>query len=209
MSFASVALWSCLLGVLWGLAWLNRKWAQPDLAVIWSSLAWVVLGVGLSRVFLWEPMMVQGNSMAPTLTKDDVIVVNKHAFGFHLSPLPWRLGSTLPSVGDIVVFNSPQGESWVKRVVALPGDHIVYIPHLGWFKNNQYLAPCIPNAPVDVPAWMSVLNAHKINLEGYTAWSIKIPEHRYFVLGDNVNHSIDSRRIGPIYSTAIAGRVSQ
>ncbi len=89
----------------------------------------VLLAVFVARSFLFEPFRIPSGSMMPTLEAGDFILVNKFAYGLRL-PIVDRtvvpLGS--PRRGDVVVFRYPvdPSENYVKRVIGLPGDAIVY-----------------------------------------------------------------------------------
>lgn len=213
MSLSSFLVWTILLSAIWGLSKVNKTSGNNYQSLVWSCFAWFILGVVLSRIYLWEPMLVQGSSMVPTLESRQRVVVNKHAFGLQLHPLPWRVGSSDPALGDIVVFKSPQGEYWVKRVVAQPGEQISYFPGVGWFKGENLLSLDhkqgfdLPRSQNDRPQWMTYLRLNSTELEGYPGWSFTIPRGRYFLLGDNHNNSIDSRNIGPVSNTRISGRI--
>lgn len=89
----------------------------------------VLLAVFVLRSFLLEPFKVPSGSMIPTLQIGDYIGVNKFIYGIRLPVLNIKivdLGS--PQRGDIAVFRHPKDESatYVKRIVALPGDEIEY-----------------------------------------------------------------------------------
>ena len=89
----------------------------------------VLLAVFLLRSFLFEPFRIPSGSMIPTLRVGDLILVNKFAYGIRL-PIVDRQVFTVgkPERGDVVVFRYPLDptENYVKRVVGLPGDTIVY-----------------------------------------------------------------------------------
>lgn len=211
MSLLSLFFWTLLLSAIWGLSRVSKKSGSHYQGVVWSCFAWFVLGVLLTRVYLWEPMVVQGNSMSPTLENYQTVVVNKHAFGFKLYPLPWRLNAKEPERGDVVVFKSPDGDYWVKRVMATPGDRISYFPGVGWFNGPDLIST--PSQGLDIssvpsrPRWMSYVRPDSVQHQGYLGWSFTIPQGRYFLLGDNHGNSIDSRDIGPVSHTRISGRI--
>src|SRR5437667_11514057 len=66
-------------------------------------------------IFLYQPVKVEGTSMMPGLEDQERIFVNK--FVYRLEPI---------ARGDVVVFRYPRdlSKSYIKRVVALPGDRI-------------------------------------------------------------------------------------
>jgi signal peptidase I len=89
----------------------------------------VLLAVFLIRSFLFEPFRIPSGSMMPTLEVGDFILVNKFAYGLRL-PIVNKDVVALgrPQRGDVVVFRYPldPSENYVKRLVGLPGDTIVY-----------------------------------------------------------------------------------
>jgi len=88
----------------------------------------VILAVLLLRAFVFEPFRIPSDSMMPTLRDGDFIAVDKFAYGLRLPLTNTRILSTgEPRRGDVVVFHPPVDPSqvWIKRVVGLPGDHVV------------------------------------------------------------------------------------
>jgi signal peptidase I len=94
----------------------------------------LVLGLVLiGRIALAESYYVPSASMEPTLMIGDHPLVNKFAYGysrysaFGLGPASkTRLFQKMPERGDVVLFRLPSkpSDTWVKRVIGLPGDHI-------------------------------------------------------------------------------------
>jgi len=88
----------------------------------------VALAVLLVRSFLFEPFRIPSDSMMPTLLDGDFILVEKFAYGLRLPITHTKILSTgEPQRGDVVVFRYPPKptEDYIKRVVGLPGDHVV------------------------------------------------------------------------------------
>src|SRR5258706_360496 len=89
----------------------------------------VILIVFLLRSFLVEPFKIPSGSMIPTLAIGDFILVNKFSYGIRLPLLNKKIiGVGDPKRGDVMVFRYPDDPSqdYIKRVVGLPGDKIVY-----------------------------------------------------------------------------------
>lgn len=88
----------------------------------------VAIAVLLLRCFVFEPYRIPSDSMMPTLRDGDFIVVDKFAYGLRFPIANAKLLHTgEPERGDVVVFHPPMDPSqvWIKRVVGLPGDHVV------------------------------------------------------------------------------------
>ena len=139
----------------------------------------VVAVVVLAISFFIKPIVVQGISMLPTLETKDYLLVSRQAYNF---------GE--PERGDIVVFPHEEGTEetyYIKRIIALPGDHLV-IKDGKVYINNK------------------VMNEDYI-AEDYTSGDIdyKIPEGRIFVMGDNRGSSSDSRYFGTVKIDEVLG----
>ena len=88
----------------------------------------VILIVLLIRSFLFEPFRIPSDSMMPTLLDGDFIFVNKYAYGLRLPVVNTKIVAIgEPQRGDVIVFRLPSDPStnYIKRLVGLPGDHIV------------------------------------------------------------------------------------
>ncbi len=164
---------------------------------------------------------VPTESMAPTIHPGDRILVNLIAYDFKVPFTTDVIGQwNRPRRGDVVVFRSEDGiRTMVKRVIALPGevvevrDQVVYI--------NDVPA----NYEWNVPVWHDEAGAHMVRgLESFggPAHPVafdpdkpnyvrfhrqRVPMGHYFLLGDNRDHSRDSRAIGFVAQNRIVGKV--
>lgn len=184
-----------------------------------QSMLLVMVVALFVMTFLLQPFRIPSESMVPTLKVGDFLFVNKQAY----SPRSWADALLPPSDvrrGDIVVFHYPVDPKLhvVKRVVALPGDHL-RLRDGQLFVNGKlveepyaYYSLAIPNnyrddfpalhsmdANVD-PQWWRVLRRDVRDGELY------VPADRYFVMGDNRNDSEDSRYWGFVPRSALVGR---
>jgi signal peptidase I len=94
-----------------------------------GALFFIIFFVFLFRAFLFEPFRIPSGSMMPTLQDGDFIAVNKWNYGIRnpfTNSILFKVGE--PKRGDVVVFQYPEDPSvdYIKRVVGLPGDVIVY-----------------------------------------------------------------------------------
>ena len=101
-----------------------------------EGLEWIkALGIGLIifiiiRTFLFSNYVVEGESMMPTLQDGNKLVVNK--IGYHIGELD-RF--------DVVVFHANEKEDYVKRIIGLPGDKIVYKDDKLYVNGEYYPEP--------------------------------------------------------------------
>lgn len=128
-----------VLSAVTGLVWLwwtlrNRGrgggGGKEPLVVDYSrSLFPVLVIVLVLRSFVAEPFRIPSSSMMPNVLIGDFILVNKFSYGLRL-PVTYTevLNTGRPDRGEVVVFRYPPdpSQNYIKRVVGLPGDEIVY-----------------------------------------------------------------------------------
>jgi signal peptidase I len=134
----------------------------------------------LINVFIGQATRVEGQSMEPNLHSDQRLVVEKVTYRFHG-----------PQRYDIVVLKLPnQGdELLIKRVIGLPGETVE-------IRGGQVF---VNGEPLDEPL------VDEETLPGRNG-QVTVPPLHVYVLGDNRNHSNDSRSFGPIPIENIVGR---
>ena len=210
-----------LAGVIWGVDTLFLKArreaaagadAKEPLAVEYSRAFFpILLFVLILRSFLFEPFRIPSGSMTPTLLDGDFIFVNKFVYGLRLPVLNTKVISLgLPERGDVVVFKLPSdpGIHYIKRVVGLPGDVVVY-------RNKQltingermplsiigdYTGPGQTNADLGVEELGD--HVHQLLVAGRPDGPegvYRVPAAHYFMMGDNRDRSKDSRFPGVEY----------
>jgi signal peptidase I len=170
------------------------------------------------HTFILQPYLIPSESMEHTLLVGDFLLFNKQVYAPAGGLTGWLLPYRPVERGDIVVFHHPSPPLLVKRVVGLPGDRLriedgqVYVngalleePYATFepappnqFRDN-FPARVYTNPEVD-PDWWRQMQSLTHNGE------LVVPEGQYFVLGDNRNHSEDSRFWGFVPRQAIVAR---
>ena len=160
------------------------------LSIIWSwiwSFIVAFIIVGGVYFFLGRPFTVSGASMYPTLHNGDRMVLSKvgdiHRF-------------------DVVILKAPdENVEYIKRVIGMPGDTVEMRSGVLYINGKKVDQPFINTEAL---AKQTVF-MDDFTLESLTGES-KVPEGKYFVLGDNRGVSKDSRMIGFIDRSAIEGK---
>ncbi len=178
----------------------------------------VLLVVLLLRSFLVEPFQIPSGSMRPTLEVGDFILVNKFAYGLRLPVTHTRfvdIGE--PQRGDVMVFRFPSEPSvnFIKRVVALPGDTVRYDDKQLFINGEPVPKQLLDETPAAAPGeWLLEErlgeSSHRIYNNprdpGPRVREIVVPEGHYFTMGDNRDHSNDSRYWGFVPEENVVGR---
>ena len=153
------------------------------------------------RTFVIQAFKIPSGSMKETLQIGDHILVNKFIYGVKM---PFTMATIIPfkdpERGDIVVFKFPEDpkKDFIKRVVGVAGD-VVEVVDKQVYVNHKLLN-----------------HDHGIHTDGMTYSSgvqprdnfgpVVVPEHSLFVMGDNRDHSYDSRFWGFVDLKAVKGK---
>jgi signal peptidase I len=132
---------------------------------------------------LFQPTVVVGQSMAPTLTSGRLIWVDRTYYKLHK-----------PRRGEVVVF-ALNGDVYVKRIYRCPGESLHFVA-----SHDDWLGP-VREQRVD-----EVKQRYERIRRGLKVKEMRVPEDTVFVLGDNMPCSEDSRALGPIPMSSILGR---
>jgi signal peptidase I len=153
------------------------------------------------RTFVIQAFKIPSGSMKPTLLIGDHILVNKFIYGVKIPFLDFTIIPIKdPQRGDIVVFKFPEDpkKDFIKRVIGVPGD-TVQIRNKKVYINNEAIED--PYGTHMDPHIIPGGAQPRDNLSPVT-----VPPYSLFVMGDNRDHSYDSRFWGFVDLSAIKGK---
>lgn len=169
----------------------EEYYSKPSIvSIIWSwiwSFIVAFIIVGAVYIFLGRPFTVSGASMYPTLHNGDRMILSK-------------IGDI--NRFDVVVLKAPdENVEYIKRVIGMPGDTLEMKQGVLYINGKKIEQPFINT---------EALQKQTVFIDDFTLQSLigetKIPEGKYFVMGDNRGVSRDSRMIGLIDRKAIEGK---
>lgn len=182
---------------------------QPILVEYARALFPVILIVFVLRSFIVEPFRIPSGSMLPSLHIGDFILVNKFKYGIRLPVINQKvLDLSNPDRGDVMVFRFPNDPklNFIKRVVGLPGDKLSYIDkqlHINGepaaaVADGEYAFQQIRMRGQTARQLRETIGdaSHTILIDDRVPgrdMEVEVPEGHYFVMGDNRDHSNDSR----------------
>jgi len=184
-----------------------------------STVLWALGIAFVLRTFIFQPFHIPSGSMVPGLVKGDYIITSKFTVGFGkhaATPFPFpvnkgRLFERELKRGDVIVFR-PEGDTknFIKRVVGLPGDQIQvkqgllylngekvpvektgtydYTNSFGNVEVADLLVETLPSGRKQ-----TILDAQKNSPLLDKTELRTVPAGYYFMMGDNRDHSYDSR----------------
>ncbi len=140
--------------------------------VIKEILSWVmVIAVAFALAFVVTNYVII-KAEVPTGSMKETIQIDDRLIGLRLAYL-----FSEPERGDIVIFKYPDNEeeNYIKRVIGLPGETVEIVDGIVYIDGELYEEDYVNGKPVD------------------SFGPYEVPEDCYFMLGDNRNHSWDSR----------------
>jgi len=145
----------------------------------------IVILAALIRQFLIQPFIVDGQSMEPKFQNNDYLITDKISYRLHA-----------PQRGDVVIFHPPDNPSvnYLKRIAGVPGDTIEIKQGDVFINDKKIIEPYVNSGD-------------KTKTPTNDELKVTLKTDEYFVLGDNRNHSRDSREIGPIPRDNIVSRI--
>lgn len=139
------------------------------------------------RFFIFQPFVVEGQSMEPNFHNNEYLLVQK---------LSYRLNN--PQRGDVIIFQAPTNlqSDYIKRVIALPGETVKIVNNKIYVNGTQITEDYLPKNDLTL-----------INQDPNLELEQTMGANQYFVLGDNREHSSDSREFGVVDKSLIIGKV--
>lgn len=136
------------------------------------------------RMFVAQPFIVSGMSMFPTFDDGEYLIIDELSYHFRK-----------PIRNDVVVFHYPKNEKqyFIKRIIGLPNETVLIKDGVVTIKNQEF-----PEG--------FVLEENYLNEKFSTNGIYTNGANDYFVMGDNRNHSSDSRIWGKVSKDLIVGR---
>lgn len=165
--------------------------AMSRLKPVWEVVK-IIVGVfivaGFIRWFVMAPFIVDGSSMEPNFHNNEYIVVEKVSYRLHD-----------PRRGDVIVLQYPGNISidYIKRIVGLPGETVKIVNGEVFINGSQiHETYLLPN------------QLTTISQSTETPYQVTLDKDQYFMLGDNRDHSSDSRDWGVLQRDLIVGRAA-
>jgi signal peptidase I len=205
----------------------QRDTAGVTLEYAKSFLIALVLAL-LIKATIIEAYKIPTESMESTLLAGDFIIGNKFIYGIKIPFTGIRLPALRePRRGDIIIFRPPHSphENYVKRCIGLPGDTIQVINKKVYINGEPYQDEAfIQHKDREIfargqyyggdPYMSPQVRALGIHNDGYRTYppfrdnslKIVVPEGKYFMMGDNRDHSLDSRMWGFVDREKILGK---
>ncbi len=217
----------------------QRPWYSKLFGI---ALLYILMAIPLVlfRTFLYEPFRFPSASMTPSIPRNAHLIASKWGYGnYQAYGVPvLRTAITAPlQRGDLVVFANPIDPStnYVKRLIGLPGDHIVYRDkilsingaqikreeqgehldqdELRYFKmfsesiGEKSYSIMIDESVSTAPLKVGNFPHKELCQYDATGFSCKVPLQSYLVLGDNRDNSYDSRYWGFVPAANMVGVV--
>lgn len=182
-----------------------------------GSLGFSIFLILSVRWLFIEPYVIPSGSMKPSLLVNDYIFVNKLAYGLRLPfSSSWLWYHDSPERGEVVVFRSVNDPNlfMVKRIIGLPGDHIAMSDRGELKINSQSVSREMIESGEDHTVFRETLEGREFYTRSLTKKEsdsfkeFEVPDGEIFLMGDNRDHSHDSRFWGSLPLENLLGRAS-
>lgn len=160
--------------------------------------------LGFTNTFLVKTFFIPSGSMKETLLIGDHLFVNRFIYGPAATDLERKLLPLRePERGDVVIFRSPRKpvEDLVKRLIGLPGDRIRMVDQQLYLNNQRVDGSAYIQHTDDRPYIPAATRRVRDNFG-----PVEVEDDRFYFMGDNRDHSLDSRYWGTVPRHFIKGR---
>jgi len=175
----------------------NKWYVYAGYFVVFSVLVSSLISSGV-KAYITQAYKIPSGAMMPTLLIGDHLLVNKFIYGVGI---PF-IDINKPERGDVIVFIYPEDESkdYIKRVIGLPGDTISIVNKQIFLNGEKYQDEFgVYNDP-------KILHPGQFNSNRDNIGPITVPPDSLFVMGDNRDHSADSRFWGFVNINKVRGK---
>jgi signal peptidase I len=178
----------------------QARWLGPSLATAVAALPFLTA----IRDTTFSFATVKGESMAPALKSGDVVLVRRRDFP------SWLVGLITGETKDDVQKRVDRND-WMQGIMAtqlttVPGKIVVVRNPLVLNNNNNHTA-AVPSDRLYIKRVIGVGGQWLVHSKLNNAFRLEeLPSYTVFVQGDNVDHSIDSRLLGPISRNLVVGK---
>ena len=155
--------------------------------LVFLALCALFVACSVHEVFVWEGP----SSMEPTVSDGSRIVVKKEPFDLR----------NVDRFDLLLLYsNESQADRIVRRVIGLPGEEIEFVAG-AFFSDGEQL---------EYPEGLSLIESRASHLEAkdfHLGRKVKVPDDAFYLVGDNLAKSYDSKIIGPYSADLILGEV--
>lgn len=206
-----------------------------------KTLAVAISLAVIFRSFFFEPFHIPSGSMKDTLLIGDFIFVSKSSYGYSRYSFPLglplfegrKLEFSQPQRGDIIVFRPPSMPriDYIKRLIGLPGDTIQVRGGVLYINGEEVKRERVEDYIEQMPEGFASMRVHHVpkyreTLPNGVSYYVlddtpvgevdntgvyTVPEGHYFFMGDNRDHSVDSRyldKVGYVPAENLVGRAN-
>ncbi|MEK0316062.1 signal peptidase I [Cohnella sp. 56] len=163
-----------------------------------KALAIAGVLVILIRWLLFNPFIVDGESMQPNFWNGERIIVNKAVYDIRK-----------PKAGEVIVFHVPdEHRDYIKRVIAVGGDTVKVQGDDVYVNGTKIEEPYLKDTYEEMHGVGQLYNEQKWSSDfpNETYPDGKVPSGMLYVMGDNRPNSKDSRMIGYVPIDRVVGR---